>query len=144
MESNRNRLAFSVAITTVVFWVADFAMHNAGVGETNYYYLSKLGNAVLFATLFFTICNYREHWKRLAYAFAFGTWISFYYLASSYTGLVQWLGIYARYTPPPFIIGSLTLSPFLWWVFHSVAFFIGIELAERMNGDNLTNRRKHP
>ena len=112
-----------------MFWLSDFIMHFIGVGESNYYYLSKFGNAILFAVIFFFIFNYKEHWKKLVYSIVFGTWISFYYLVSSYSGLVQFLGISARYAPPPWVVGELMLPAFLWWIFHIVGFYVGLELA---------------
>jgi len=118
-----------IAVVVLVFWLADFIMHFTGVGESNYYYLSKFGNAVLFSIIFFFIFDFEDHWKKVAYSVVFGTWISFYYLISSYSGLVQLFGIYARYTPPPFAVGELMLPAFLWWIFHIVAFYVGLELA---------------
>ena len=129
MSTNKKNRLIKITITALVFWVFDFILHFTGVGETNYYYLSKLGNSILFAVIFFFVLNYPEHWKKLVYSFVFGTWISFYYLVSSYSGLVQLLGINALYGPPPFVIGGLVLTPVLWWVFHSMAFFTGLELA---------------
>ncbi len=122
-------IVLRVAITVLVFWLSDFLMHFTGVGETNYYYLSKFGNAVLFSIIFFMSFDFKEHWKKIVYSVVFGTWISTYYLLSSYSGAVQFFGIYARYTPPPFAIGSLILTPYLWWFFHIMAFYIGLELA---------------
>jgi len=118
-----------IGVTVIVFWLLDFFMHTSGVGESNYYYISKLANSILFATLFFLAFDWKEHWKKLAFSFVFGTWISFYYLISSYSGFVQWLGIYARYTPPPFEIFGIMLTPYLWWFFHALAFYIGLELS---------------
>lgn len=129
---NKNKLKekiIGIIIVVLVFWLADFLLHFTGVGETNYYYLSKFGNAVLFSVIWFFVLSYKEHWKKLIYSFVFGTWISFYYLISSYSGLVQFFGIYARYTPPPFVIFGLTLTPYLWWLFHAVAFYVGLEIA---------------
>src|SRR3989344_1495167 len=98
------KLVYWIIITVAVFWILDFVMHFTGIGESNYYYLSKLGNAILFAIIWFFVFNKKKHWKKLLYSTIFGTWVSFYYLVSSYSGLVQWFGIYARYMPPPFVI----------------------------------------
>jgi len=126
----KKRLFLQVIITVLVFWISDYIFHIIGVGETGYYFLSKFGNAVLFSIIWFFIFNYKEHWKKIVYSVIFATWISFYYLISSYSGLVQLLGIDARYTPPPFVIGGIYLSPLIWWFFHGIAFYIGLELAE--------------
>ena len=119
-----------VIIPVIVFWGFDFILHNEGVGESNYYYISKLANAFLFSVIWFFIFNSKEHWKKFLFSIVFGTWISFYYLISSYSGLVQLLGISARYTPPPFVIFGVFLSPFLWWGFHIIAFYLGLEISE--------------
>ncbi len=121
---------YKILIVVAVFWFSDFILHFTGVGESNYYYFSKLMNSLLFAFLFFSVFNFKQHWKKILYSLAFGTWISFYYLISSYSGLVQIFGIYARYTPPPFVIFGITLTPFLWWIFHSLMFYIGIEISK--------------
>ncbi len=118
-----------VLAITATFWILDVLAHNAGVGETNYYYISKLANSIIFAILWCFVFSYKEHWKKLLFSFVFGTWISFYYLVSSYSGLVQWLGLYARYTPPPFEFFGLVFSPFWWWVFHALTFYAGLELS---------------
>ena len=123
------KLIYKGIIAVAVFWILDFVMHSTGIGESSYYYLSKLGNAILFAIIWFFVFNKKEHWKKLLYSIIFGTWVSFYYLISSYSGLVQWFGIYARYAPPPFVILGVFLPPYLWWIFHILAFYIGIELA---------------
>ena len=128
-SSHKFYTILKIIITILVFWLSDFIMHFIGVGERNYYYLSKFGNAILFSVIFFFIFNYKEHWKKLVYSIVFGTWISFYYLVSSYSGLVQFLGISARYAPPPFVVGELMLPAFLWWIFHIVGFYVGLELA---------------
>jgi hypothetical protein len=127
-----NRI-IKIIIVVLIFWLSDFFMHLTGVGETNYYYLSKFANSILFSIIFFFIFEYKEHWKKLIYSFAFGTWISFYYLISSYSGLVQFFGIYARYTAPPFVIFGIFLSPYFWWTFHSIVFYIGLEIAGLYN-----------
>lgn len=114
---------YKIIITVAIFWILDFVMHFTGVGETNYYYFSKLANSILFAFIWFSIYDKKEHIKKLIFSFVFGTWISFYYLISSYSGLVQLLGIYARYTPPAFVIFGLILPPFFWWIFHSYPSF---------------------
>lgn len=126
----RRVLIIQVAITILVFWLSDFMLHFTGVGESRFYYLSKLFNAVLFSVLWFFVFYSGRHWKKIVYSFAFGTFISFYYLISSYSGLVQFLGIYARYTPPPFIIFGIFLTPFIWWITHSLGFYIGIEISD--------------
>ena len=118
-----------IAITALVFWVFDFLAHVSGVGESHFYYISKFANSVVFSILWWMAFDSKAHWKKLVYSFVFGTWISFYYLVSAYSGLVQWLGLYARYSAPPFVFGSLYLSPFLWWVFHALAFYLGLEIA---------------
>jgi len=133
MKQTLNKSLIKIIITVGIFWLADFFMHHAGVGESNYYYISKFANSVLFATLFFLAFNYKEHWKKLAFSLIFGTWISFYYLITSYgTGFIQWLGISALYAPPPFVIGGIYLTPYLWWIFHGLMFFIGIEIASAL------------
>ncbi len=123
------RRVYQIIIVVLTFWILDFILHYAGVGETNYYYLSKLGNAILFSIIWFFAFNSKEHWKKLVFSFVFGTWVSFYYLISSYSGFVQYLGVVARYTPPPFVIFGLYLSPLLWWVYHSIVFYLGLELS---------------
>lgn len=123
------RKIWQIAIVVLIFWIADYILHTIGVGESHYYFISKFANAVLFSVLFFLAFNYKEHWKKIAYSIVFGTWISFYYLVSSYSGLVQWLGLYARYTPPPFEIFGIMMSPFWWWVVHGLGFYIGLEVA---------------
>ena len=119
-----------VVVVVLTFWIIDFILHYAGVGESNFYYLSKFGNAILFALIWFLGFNYREHWKKLAYAIVFGTWISLYYLAFSYSGFVQLLGIDARYTPPPFVIFGVFLSSYLWWLVNIIAFYFGLEFSQ--------------
>jgi|SRR3989344_2411520 len=126
----KNRL-IKIIITIAIFWFADFLMHYSGVGETNYYYFSKLANSILFAFLFFSLFNYKSYLKKLIYSVVFGSWISFYYLISSYSGAVQqFFEIAARYTPPPFVIFGVFLSPYLWWVFHILGFYAGLILAD--------------
>ena len=120
---------YKILIGVFTFWLLDFIFHYAGVEETNYYYLSKLGNAVLFSIIWFFIFDKKESWKKIVYGFIFGTWVSFYYLISSYSGLVQWLGIAARYAPPPFVLFGISFSPILWWFFHSLTFYLGLEIA---------------
>ena len=44
---------YKILITVLTFWVIDFVLHYTGVGETNFYYTSKFGNAVLFAFIWF-------------------------------------------------------------------------------------------
>src|SRR3989344_5435478 len=129
MKKRMKNRAYKILIGIFTFWLLDLLFHHVGVGETNYYYLSKLGNAIIFSIIWFALFNKKEPWKKLIYSFIFGTWISFYYLVSSYSGLVQWLGIEARYTPPPFVIFGIVLSPVLWWFFHALTFYLGLELA---------------
>ena len=130
MKKETKQKIIKTIIAFLVFWLFDFVFHYFGVGESNYYYLSKFANSLIFTTLWFFVFNSKKQLNKIIYSFVFGTWISFYYLVSSYSGLVQWLGIYARYTPPPFVVGKLFLSPLLWWVFHSLWFYLGITLAD--------------
>jgi len=123
---------YKICITVGVFWFLDFLMHFTGVGETNYYYASKFVNAALFAFIWFSLYNKKEHVKKLLFSVVFGTWISFYYLVSSYSGLVQMLGVYARESPPAFVIFGLVLSPFFWWIFHILSFYLGLELSSQI------------
>lgn len=123
-------LFLKIAIVVFIFWISDFVFHSIGVGESRYYYFSKFANAILFSVLWFFIINSSVYWKKILFSFAFGTWISFYYLISSYSGFVQLFGIYARYSPPPFVLGGLTLNPVLWWFFHALVFYIGLEVAD--------------
>ena len=126
MKKETNQKVISIIITIVVFWFLDSILHAIGVGESNYYYLSKFANALLFATIWFFIFNSKKHWHKIIYSLVFATWVSFYYLISSYSGFVQWLGIYARYTQPPFVIGTLHLSLLLWWIVHGLGFYLGL------------------
>ncbi len=125
----KKREIYKLIITVLIFWILDFTLHFTGVGETNYYYISKLANSTLFAFLWFSLYNKKEHSKKLLFAFIFSTWISAYYLVSSYSGLVQFLGVYARYTPPAFVIFGKVLHPFFWWIYHGLAFFLGLEIS---------------
>jgi hypothetical protein len=119
-----------VVIILLTFWLLDLIFHEIGVGESNYYFLSKFGNGLLFAIMWVFIFYQSQFWKKIIYSLIFGTWVSFYYLATSYSGLVQFLGISARYTPPPFVIFGMYFSPYLWWVFHGLVFYVGLELSE--------------
>ncbi len=133
MNKNIKNSVYKVINAVLVFWILDFILHFTGVGETNFYYTSKFANATLFAIIFFFIFSFKEQWKKIVYSFAFGTFISFYYLIASYSGLVQsFFGIDARYTPPPFVIFGVFLHPIFWWIFHSLAFYLGIILAEKL------------
>ena len=123
-------LVIQTVITILIFWLSDFILHFTGVGESRFYYISKLANATLFAILWFFVFYSKKHWKKIVYSIVFGTWISFYYLTASYSGLVQFLGIYARYTPPPFVIFGVFLTPVVWWITHSLGFYLGIEISE--------------
>jgi|SRR3989344_2110520 len=128
-RSDKSILLKIIAVVAI-FWLSDFILHFFGVGESRFYYISKFFNAALFALLWFFAFYSRKHWKKIVYSFVFGTWISFYYLIASYLGLVQYLGIYARYTPPPFVIFGIFLTPFIWWITHSLGFYLGLELSE--------------
>ncbi len=131
IKSMSSRSVYKIIITVLTFWLIDFLLHYTGVGETNFYYTSKFGNAVLFAIIWFFILAKKGYWKKLIYSFIFGTYISFYYLIASYSGFVQFFfGVYARYTPPPFVIFGLYLPAFFWWILHSLAFFLGLFLAD--------------
>lgn len=121
---------FKIFIVIAVFWILDFIFHVHGVGETVYYYFLKFGNATLFSLVWFSIFNSKEHYKKIIYSVVFGTWISFTYLITSYSGLVQFFGISAYSSPPPFIIFGITLSPLFWWVFHILAFYLALEVSE--------------
>jgi len=122
-------IVYKVLITVAIFWFADIIMHLVGVGESNYYYVLKLVNSFFLSFIWFTVLDKKSHYKKIIYSFVAGTWISFTYLITSYSGFVQWFGVQALYSAPPFIIGSLTLTPYMWWFFHALVFFIGIELA---------------
>ncbi|MEM3091692.1 MAG: hypothetical protein QXD05_01000 [Candidatus Pacearchaeota archaeon] len=123
----RKRIWYKVLITVVVFWFLDFILHNMGVGESNYYYSLKFVNSFIFAFIWFTIFDIKKSLNKFYFSIVFGTWVSFSYLISSYSGLVQFFGISARYNPPPFIIFGLTFTPILWWVFHILLFYLGLE-----------------
>jgi len=129
MKTERKVLIYKTVITVLIFWVLDFIFHQLGVGESTFYFSSKLGNAILFSIIWFFVFNSKVWWNRLVYAVVFGTYISLYYLVFSYSGLVQLLGITARYTPPPFVLFGYYLTPVLWWFFHIAAFYLGLELA---------------
>ena len=125
-----------VAIIVATFWILDFLAHIAGVGESNFYFLSKFGNSILFGVIFCFVFSFNKRWKTAIFSAVFGTWVSFYYLVFSYSGFVQWLGIDARYTPPPFEIFGLVLSPVLWWVYHGLIFYLGTELSKLVPARN--------
>ncbi len=122
---------YKAIIAVVVFWVLDFIMHITGVGETNYYYTLKLVNSFLLAFVWFTAFDSKQVYKRATYSFVAGTWISFTYLITSYSGLVEFFGIYALSSPPPFVIFGVFLHPFFWWVYHSLVFWLGLEIARK-------------
>jgi hypothetical protein len=129
-----NEIIYKVIIAVAVFWLADFVMHFTGVGETNYYYALKFVNSFLLAFIWFAVFDdghIKTH-KRAIYSFIGGTWISFTYLISSYSGLVQFFGIYALSTPPPFVIFGIFLHPFFWWIYHSLVFWLGLEIARKV------------
>ncbi len=123
-------LVIQTIITILIFWLSDFVLHVIGVGESRFYYISKFANVTLFAILWFFVFYSKIHWKKIVYSIVFGTWISFYYLIASYSGLVQYLGIYALHTPPPFVIFGTFLTPVIWWITHSFGFYLGIEMSE--------------
>lgn len=124
---------YGLIIAILTFWLSDFILHNIGVGESPFYFISKFANAVIFGIMWFFVFSSKSHFRKLIYSFIFGTWISFYYLISSYSGLVQTLGIYALSSPPPFVIGSLVLHPIIWWFTHALGFYAGLELADVLN-----------
>lgn len=126
----KKHIFYGIIITSLIFWLLDFILHFTGVGESNYYYTIKLANSVLFAFIWFSIFNKKQHWKKLLFSFVFGTWVSFFYLISAYDGLVQFFGITARYSAPPFVLFGIYLSSFFWWVTHSIAFYLGLELSD--------------
>ena len=128
---NKNTV-LKIITATLIFWLSDTILHQIGVGETNYYYLSKLANGVLFSIIWFTSLNYQKQWQKLLYSVIFGTWVSSYYFITSYSGLVQFFGIYARYSPPAFVIDGIFVTPLLWWVTHSLGLYLGIIMADRI------------
>lgn len=123
---------YKITITIAIFWLADFILHFTGVGESNYYYTLKFVNSFLLAFIWYTIFESKQTYKKIVYSFIFGTWISFTYLISSYSGFVQFFGIGAYYSPPPFVIFGIFLSPFLWWIYHCLIFWLGIEIAQKL------------
>jgi len=125
----KKEMIYKIILTLAVFWSLDFILHFTGVGESNYYYIIKLANSALFAFIWFSIYNKKSHTKKFIFALVFGTWVSFFYVLSSYSGFVQFLGIPARYSPPPFLIFGYTFPAFFWWIFHILAFFIGLEVS---------------
>ena len=126
------KIIYRIIITVAIFWLADFILHATGVGESNYYYLLKLVNSFLLAFIWFTLFDSKQIYKRIIYSFIFGTWVSFVYLISSYSGLVQFFGIDAYYSPPPFVVFGIFLPAFFWWVYHALVFWIGIEIARKL------------
>lgn len=127
------RKFLQICIVFLVFWLLDFIFHYLGVGESNFYYISKFGNAVIFSVMWFLAFGYKEHWKKIIYSIIFGTWVSLYYLLASYSGFVQYLGIPALYAPPPFVVFGVYLHPIFWWFFHAGTFYLGIIIAELLN-----------
>ena len=119
-----------IFVVVAVFWILDFILHRHGVGETNYYYFIKFANALLFSFIWFSVYDKKSHMKKLFFSLVFGTWISFYYLMSSYSGLVQFFGINAYYAAPPFMIFGVFLPSFFWWLFHIIAFYAGLEASD--------------
>ncbi len=126
----KKEVIFKIIIAALVFWVLDFVLHFTGVGETHYYYFVKMANALLFASIWFLIFDKNSRTKKFLFSVFFGTWISFFYLVSSYSGLVQWFGIEANYGAPPFVIFGIFLTKYLWWVWHILSFYIGLEVSE--------------
>ena len=122
-------MIYRILLTAVIFWFLDFVLHFTGVGESNYYYTIKLANSFLFAFIWFVIFDSKKHSRKLLFSIVFGTWISFFYLVSSYSGLVQFFGIVARYSAPLFVVFEKTFSSFFWWVFHIIAFYVGLEIS---------------
>ena len=120
---------YKILLTVAVFWIADFLLHISGAGETTYYYVIKFANAVLFAFIWFAVFDSKKHWKKILFALIFGTWVSFYYLATSYSGLIQLLGVNALYAPPAFVVFGKVFSPYYWWAYHCLVFYIGLEIA---------------
>ena len=131
-----------IAITAAVFWLSDFLMHFSGVGETNYYYTIKLANAFLFAFIWFYVFNKKGYWKKLLFSFIFGTWISFFYIITAYDGLVQFFGIEANYTAPPFVVFGIFMSKYIWWAFHAVVFYIGLEISDFVLRKNFAKKKR--
>src|SRR3989344_1155831 len=125
-------LIIKIIITVLIFWISDFALHTIGVGESKFYFISKFLNAGIFAIMWFFVFYSKKHWKKIVYSVCFSIWITFYYLVSAYSGLVQSLGIYALYTPPPFVIFGASLVPFIWSITHGLGFYIGIEIADKI------------
>jgi hypothetical protein len=121
---------YKLVLTVAIFWILDFVLHFTGVGESRYYYTIKLANSALFAFIWFSIYDKREHLKKLIFSVVFGTWISFFYVLSAYSGFVQFLGITARYSAPPFVVLGIFFSPFFWWVWHILTFYLGLEVSE--------------
>ena len=119
-----------VAIIVAIFWISDFILHSIGIGESKFYFISKFFNSTLFAILWVFVFYSKKSFSKLIYSFVFSTWVSFYYIISSYSGLVQYLGIYALSSPPPFVIIGLTLTPLIWWITHGLGFYIGLEINE--------------
>jgi len=123
-------LIIKIIITILIFWLSDFLLHIIGVGESKFYFISKFLNAGIFAIMWFFVFYSKKHWKKIVYSAAFSLWVTFYYIISSYSGLVQSLGIPAGYGPPPFVILGVILVPFAWSITHGLGFFIGIEVAD--------------
>ena len=134
----KKQVIYKIIITALVFWLLDFIFHFTGVGESNYYYIIKMANALLFAFIWFAIYDKKSRKSKLFFSVAFGTWVSFFYIISSYSGIVQWLGIYARYSAPPFVVFGVYLTKYLWWVFHIIAFYVGLEVSSRL----IKNKKK--
>ena len=67
------KIIYNIILVVAIFWFADFLMHIHGVGESNYYYILKFGNATLLAFIWFTIFDNKEHYKKALFANTAGT-----------------------------------------------------------------------
>lgn len=128
----KREIILKILLGAGIFWILDFALHVHGVGETNYYYTLKLVNSLIFSFMWFRVYNNRGHLAKLIFSAIFGTWVSLSYLITSYSGFVQFFGLAARSTPPPFVVFGVFLSPFLWWIFHILALYVGLEVASKL------------
>jgi hypothetical protein len=123
-------LFIKVIVVILIFWLSDFILHSVGVGESKFYFISKFLNVTIFALMWFFIFYSRKYWKKIAYSIIFSIWITFYYLISAYSGIVQYLGIHALYAPPPFVIFGVFLPPFIWSLTHGLGFYLGLEVSD--------------
>src|SRR3989338_6430305 len=120
-----NKVLLLALFICLVFWMLDWLSHVLGGTETLYYYLSKLGNSFLFSLILVKVFwkKLQQSWiSRVIASVVMGLYISFYYLISSYSGLVQQYGIVALTAPPTFF----TLSPFIWGPAHMLYFFVAL------------------